>query len=226
MKNKHIDNVVLTALLLGFLTNFLWERIVSPISNIIIEKLITISNNYTTIYSSYLYKKVSTGQYGNESLYSFIFVFLFFILINIYKASKNIENGVKILQSLDSQDINKLNKVYLFIYNILKRFHFRKNTSLKKNKPTHEYVIGATLISTLSMYIIMIFSLYFMSETIFIKQKSTEILTNIEIVAPYVTDTELKKYKSSFLTIETQNDYTKLNEALSRIALKHNLQLK
>lgn len=78
MKNKHIDNVVLTALLLGFLTNFLWERIVSPISNIIIEKLITISNNYTTIYSSYLYKKVSTGQYGNESLYSFIFVFLFF----------------------------------------------------------------------------------------------------------------------------------------------------
>lgn len=226
MKNKHIDNVVLTALLLGFLTNFLWERIVSPISNIIIEKLITISNNYTTIYSSYLYKKVSTGQYGNESLYSFIFVFLFFILINIYKASKNIENGVKILQSLDSQDINKLNKVYLFIYNILKRFHFRKNTSLKKNKPTHEYVIGATLISTLSMYIIMIFSLYFMSETIFIKQKSTEILTNIEIVAPYVTDTELKKYKSSFLTIETQNDYTKLNEALSRIALKHNLRLK
>lgn len=152
--------------------------------------------------------------------------FFFFILINIYKASKNIENGVKILQSLDSQDINKLNKVYLFIYNILKRFHFRKNTSLKKNKPTHEYVIGATLISTLSMYIIMIFSLYFMSETIFIKQKSTEILTNIEIVAPYVTDTELKKYKSSFLTIETQNDYTKLNEALSRIALKHNLRLK
>jgi hypothetical protein len=49
---------------------------------------------------------------------------------------------------------------------------------------------------------------------------------NIEIISPYVSDIEYKKFKSDFHTIQCSRDYEDLAQALQSIADAHSIPLK
>lgn len=51
-------------------------------------------------------------------------------------------------------------------------------------------------------------------------------LNNIEIVAPYITDTEYKQLRSDFFQMDSKSDFESIIRELASIAEEHNLQLK
>ena len=55
---------------------------------------------------------------------------------------------------------------------------------------------------------------------------STKARTNIEIVAPYISDQEYKQLKSDFFTIKNKSDYDNLQNTLNMISDEHSLDLK
>lgn len=56
--------------------------------------------------------------------------------------------------------------------------------------------------------------------------KSVTMLTNIEIVAPYISDHDYKQLKSDFYLIETREDYIALQSRIESIARKKLTQLR
>ena len=50
-------------------------------------------------------------------------------------------------------------------------------------------------------------------------------ITNIEIVAPYITDMDYKQLRSEFFQMDSKSDYEDLVNKISTIAEFHNLQL-
>lgn len=51
-------------------------------------------------------------------------------------------------------------------------------------------------------------------------------ITNIEIVAPYITDVKYKQLRSDFFQVDSKSDYESLVEDITAIAEENNLQLK
>lgn len=60
----------------------------------------------------------------------------------------------------------------------------------------------------------------------FASTTARDTLNNIEIVAPYITDTEYKQLRSDFFQMDSKSDYESIVKELTSIAEKHNLQLK
>jgi hypothetical protein len=65
-----------------------------------------------------------------------------------------------------------------------------------------------------------------MGKTIFVKNTIIDTLNNIEIVSPYISDTEYKTLKSQFYSMDGEDDYIILAENLHSIADNNNISLR
>lgn len=87
------------------------------------------------------------------------------------------------------------------------------NSSLN-NSSKEKFFDNAGFLIFLAAYII--FHAYYL-KSVMIFSTGTETMKKIEIVAPYIEDTEYKKFKSQFYTIECWKDYEQLDQQLDSL---------
>ncbi len=95
-----------------------------------------------------------------------------------------------------------------------------KIEALRSRSVYHYIFFGAI---TFIAYILLI---YAYARTTFVNGKITSMMNNIEIISPYISDTEYKHFKSSFHLIKNKDDYDNLYSQLEQIASIYSIELK
>lgn len=188
MKNKKLkDSIIIVPMIV---TAF-WERLFSPGFDIFMNYLLSFGNNFITHISNLIYTRIAKGVYINISYYIFIILMSVIVVIflfntyNVYKC--NIKKSCNENDEIIEIDNNKKDKN-----------KFEKIISLPKVK------FGLSLFYSIS---IICFYLFFLLMTNFINNTITNITNSIEILSPYISDSEYKMLKSQFYTMESRNDY-------------------
>ena len=180
---------------------------------------------------------MSTGQYSDYySSLTFVLVFSLFTsivfmafkdLYDYYREQSNVEKTLNnipveelhITEAASEEEIKSLKKAVDHTAALIE-----SSRSLSHKRKT-SYKIKSAL---LGVFLILSYVFYFvfMSKTSYIINTGTRLLSNIEIVSPYISDIEYKQLRSDFFSMSSRNDFDELNSALSEYADEFGIDLK
>ncbi len=224
--------------LFGALLAFIVGKVFDPIFEYLYTLFLSLGGSFVTYISDSTYRKISDGFTDQTTLYIFNITVIACIygLTTIFISTKHIfqSNETSAVSSESNHHSEKLEHAMPEDLPQLIEYAEKLKIQLEVQKRQLEKIESRRKrfnnfmdISTRIWIIITIIVLYFnYSSSVFINNKITAMTNNIEIVSPYVSDTEYKKFKSDFHTIQCRRDYEDLEQTLQSIADAHAITLK
>lgn len=203
-KKSSKKNFIITTLLLGFLQTLLWESVISPLCNKIFSFA---SKLFSYIQSSYLDNLYATISLGHQNQYSHFVclcvccILFLFIMLNICNI---------IYEQRETPGFSFINKL-----------------TILRIEQIENYPKWLLILEPLILLLVLYLALFFnIGKNAYITRTVSTSLANIEIVSPYVTDTEYKTLKSEFYSMDSKEDYDTFCSHLEEISTVHNIDLK
>lgn len=230
---KKIKKYILPAIPAVILT-FILSKILNPMFEFLYSVFLKIGSFFISSFSDSTYKSISNGYSEKPSLTvlyytSLIIMVILFMFISwrnyvhmdlIISISKLKEKCNKSIQqdsiSDTKTDYNDILSELAATSKELENFQNNVNASYKK------YSIILIFLSTILVFLL----IFFYGQQVFINNSITKILSNIEIVSPYISDTEYKYLRSTFYSISNKEDYESLLYTLEEIADANSISLK
>lgn len=215
---KEKTNRIITLILIPLLITALWEKLLGPLFDIFINWLSTFGGKFLQAFIDLIYTYVATGRPVDTSRYLFM-ILASFILIEITTVSSKNIKSYKNLVTRQNELINPTDNKPIV----------PAKKELTDSEKINDMVKHAKIYSWLSMIISVCYwamYLVFMMSAGYINNTITKLTNNIEIVAPYIEDSEYKLLKSSFYSMDSSDDYHSLVTELNRIAEINGIELK
>lgn len=222
MKNTK-GNHVFTLIIIPLLVTAFWEKMLGPIFDIVINGLSDFGSQFVQVILDLIYSRIAWGKYVDFSFYIFVFGISYCLSLVLgianseikdYKKALNLQKKIysnntdsKVDLSKEELQEDKKESLETEVNNLVKRT--RKNSRI--------FIV--LTIASYFVYFIFILGAQYINDTI------TKITNNIEIVAPYIEDSEYKALKSSFYSIKCSDDYRSLNDCLNYIAEANGIEL-
>lgn len=99
-------------------------------------------------------------------------------------------------------------------------------TSILPNKDNEESPRNLSALVWLCLGHFVFIGMFLTGQHAFTESRAIKLNSNIEILSPYVTDTDYKMLKSKFRSIDSKDSYDLLNDELDILAKVHGLKLK
>ena len=214
-KKEPFQNTIVGILLLGIIGSALWEKVISPLSTFLFLKISNLLSVLFTDWNNSLYTKISNSYYDRASVSMFLFVYglVFGVFFALSLKSTPLFKKLTVLLTLDKNDEDDT------LPEIQKSS--TSSTSVKKKQN-----IVANFCTYLTVLILFIFVAFNAGEISYTEYTKSAILSNLEIVSPYIEDNEYKTLKSNFHSMDCEDDFINLVQELSEIATEYNLELK
>lgn len=225
---------------------FLWilcDKILGPNWDHIVNSIINFFASISTPFSNAIYHSIS---YGFHESFGLTFYLVFYSvgiivaivwyyhftcytneLMNDYNSISSINKLEAVSDKLISllskdgitgEEINEI-KQELDTISVTDKSSNKDSVLKKPNVRLRRVASTALLVTLIFLYG------YIMVTSTFINSCQTSTLHTIEVVSPYVSDTEYKQFKSDFYLIRNKHDYDALQLKLKTIAKKHNINL-
>lgn len=226
----------------GAVLAFLIEKALSPVLEFLYSQFLKTGTLFINNFSDSVYQSISNGFSDQSSitvLHLLVIViycgllFFFFFIDNLSKSSfqeydemlKRLDKEHNLLSSycvakLESE-APKENPSDL-INEILQMKEHVKTLYEDSKKSAKRFILFFRI--SILLLICLLFFVY--GREIFINSAITRVTCNIEIVSPYVSDSEYQKLKSDFYQIKNESDFNNLCDKIDTIADTHSLHLK
>lgn len=199
MSNKLKKTLV--GFFLFLLGNFSWQYFFAPMLDPIFGSFFNSKNPILMEYIDFVYSVVSRGTSGNgESLFVHNFILIGIVIYLCFNAS------------------SFLKSLHLEINDAISSGNHTTNAVNKKKFQFWSFLFISIIISLSSVWVSL------QSNYVFSVQVTT--LNNIEVVSPYIPDSEYKRLRSAFYSMNSRDDYNNLVSKINRYAQKYNLSLK
>ncbi len=227
----------------GAVLAFLIGKILNPVLEIAYFYFLQIGNYFIKSFSDSVYKNISNGFAEQSSLailYLCIILFVFLLEL-LYVGLSTFRNSI--LQKYDDleESINDMERMLSEKRNLPEQANshteenlddlLAQNKNLKKE--LHESYENYKKDSTKKLSLLKIclvfsalFLLFIYGKQVFISSAIAKTTSNIEIISPYITDTEYKQLKSRYHSISSKSDFDSLTATLNEIATEHSIVLK
>lgn len=217
MKKEKINQVI-TLILIPLLITALWEKLLGPLFDIFINWLSAFGGEFMQAFIDLIYTYVATGRPVDTSRHLFMILASFILLELTRISSKNIKSYKNLVTRQNELTNPTENKPMI-----------PAKKELTDSEKINDLVKHAKIYSWFGMtisicYWVMYF--VFMTSVGYINNTITKLTNNIEIVAPYIEDSEYKLLKSSFYSMDSADDYQSLVTELNRIAEINGIKLK
>lgn len=207
---KPSKKTAISALLIGILGTAIWEKILSPLCTFIYIKLSSLIDSFSVTFSNHTYIEIAKG-YNDSIIVDFLYYLCIFFMALFIIAFQYIYffKRQKMMLSIRERysTIEKKNEIQ------------KTSMELKQN-----YIFSMCII--LSFLLLMTFFMYWIGNLTFINNCKSSSLCNLEIISPYVSDTEYKHLRSNFYSIQTKEDYESFTNTIKEIGEKYSLNLK
>lgn len=222
-KESSLIHEIFIALITTILSTLIISWFINPLTNWLFPKILKIMESFASPFVDLTYQKAATLTFERTGLLNLVlsitcicYLFLFSICLLSFKKDR-LRNEI--------DDISAIVKP---------RSHFRTDEeSLSQLKESHKYLCKLlriykkmSVLLYISMILVVISMIFCEMTQIYEVSLSTKARTNIEIVAPYISDQEYKQLKSDFFTIKNKSDYDNLQNTLNMISDEHSLDLK
>lgn len=215
---KEKTNHITTLILIPLLITALWEKLLGPLFDISINWLSTFGGKFLQSFLDLIYTYVATGRPVDTSRYVFMLLASLLLVEMTMISSKSIKSYKKLvtrqnelLNPTDNKPMVPAKKELTALEEI--------NDIVKRAK-TYSWLSIVISVCYWTMYLVFMASIGYINDTI------TKLTNNIEIVAPYIEDSEYKLLKSSFYSMDSSDDYHSLVTELNRIAEINGIELK
>ena len=247
-----IDKKTITVGIATVLGTLILEKIFNPVLELIYSTFLKIGNSVMSSFSDSVYQRISEGYSEQSAQFVIYLLVIFFVLIlSVVKsyfetiAAERMENYDAVEKACDSipktsasedmlvltsLDANQLQQTIKDLTAKCDDMHCeletqKQNLKLIAQKSKKSLKKFISLIKV-SIYFLMFLLVFMYGKQLFINSCITKTMCNIEIVSPYVDETEYRRFKSEFHLIESRDDYDALHSKLSSIAEKYELKLK
>lgn len=246
------DKKTITVGIATILGTLILEKIFNPVLEWIYSAFLKIGNSVVSSFSDSVYQKISEGYSEQAAQFViYLLVIAFVLILTVAKSyfqtitderledydavEKACESITKTSDSEDTLDLASLDIDHL--QQTLKELTAKyddthcelevqkqklKQIAQKSKKNLKKFI---TLIK-ISIYSLMFLLVFMYGKQLFINSCITKTMCNIEIVSPYIDETEYRRFKSEFHLIENRNDYDALHSKLNAIATNYELELK
>ncbi len=215
---KEKTNRIITLILIPLLVSALWEKLLGPLFDVFINWLALFGNEFLQFFIDSIYICIATGRPIDISRYLFMILASYILIDLTAVSSKNIKS-YKNLVTKQNELINPTdNKPVVPAKKELT--DSEKMNQMVKDVKRISWILTAITLCYWVMYFVFMMSVEYIDNTI------TELTNNIEIVAPYIEDSEYKSLKSSFYSMDSSDDYHSLVAELNRIAEINGIKLK
>lgn len=205
--------------IIGVILAFIAEKLLSPLCEFLFALFLGIGGGLIKAISNMTYRQISNG-YDESGVRLIIYILVVATLAVAYIAFFNVKKrkddilakvslGEKTAESSEENTQNSSKTDPADTIEVL-----RKNIS-------RDFVIFSISIIICISALLFTYMQYTYSNSII-----TKTTNNIEIVSPYISDLEYKQLKSDFHTLESADDYKKLQEKLQTIAESNDIKLK
>ncbi len=236
-KSKLLTIESIQSLIIGTIIAFFVGKIFDPILTYLFSAFLNIGGGFIKYVSDSTYQQISNGFSEQSSMLILYVLYLSswgligYIMSSIKIAYKSYTNRINDLEqklnlehnvsgeSPNSFETISIEQSQKSIEEDKNKIQKEINSMRKKNRIEFSIVI-LFLVTTFS------FLVFSYSRVSFINKKITILTNNIEIVSPYISDSEYKKLKSDFHSIKNSDDYSNLLSGLNVIADKQSLKLK
>lgn len=236
---------------IGILLTFVLAKFLNPVFEFFYSSLLGIKGSLINSISDSTYKQISKGFSEQESMFilyclfisaCYLFLYILEKLRSTYSAY--IDSISSLEQSAKTAPPSKVNDSECQIPETLEQIELYTEDLKQKYKELkllHEETKSKVIQSTsrirkkakreLMLYIGMMFMVFVAfsfayGRQAFINNKITKVTNNIEIISPYINDTDYKILKSEFYSINSADDYKKLTNKISDFADSHSIVLK
>lgn len=239
MDKKNSDNKkffskgTIRATIIGTILAIIFEKLLNPICEFLFSIFLSIGGSFIKYISNMTYRNISDGFAEKDSLFLMYVVVVSFGTLAGYATSKLKERRNAIIQGIEALEgsLKAFNDEHSeSSYNDSKVIHKTKEINVKneiqKISDEKMTVKRAYLILSSLFYIVAAFLLFLYAQHSYSNAIITKTTNNIEIVSPCISDLEYKQLKSDFHTLESADDYNKLQEKLQTIAENNDIKLK
>ncbi|MEY8265132.1 hypothetical protein AALA79_01945 [Lachnospiraceae bacterium 64-25] len=210
-KNIFNKENLIMVVIIPILISAIWEKFLSPFLDFVMDKFLFVFNKIFTNFSNNIYKEISYGVIDKYSpiIFSIIMGCLCaYALVTTSEAHRLYKKSIqKFVYKKSSNDTYEAfdESEYSFV--------------IQKSKFFYRFTIFIAIIAH-------IFTFFYLAKNAYIRENSLKLTCNIEIVSPYVSDSEYKQLKSSFHSMQSRSDYEELVDTLKAIGEKYELNLK
>ncbi len=209
--NKKSLNPFVSLIFLPLLISAVWEKILSPLFDRVLEGILSISNSLFTSISNHIYTEISNGVMDRYSSVVCSCLFGAFCAVTLFSLSNSYELYQSTLLDTSSDDASKNdsddNEQELTLYQFAK----------------YKFLFSSSIIFAVIAHL---FCLAFLTQQSYVTETALKLTNNIEIVSPYVSDLEYRQLKSEFHSMQSRSDYDNLVLKLDSIGSENHLRLK
>lgn len=215
MKIEISTKSVIFAIATGFVACILWE-ICQPLFQKIFHLILSFTEVVTQSYSDKIYSEISLGFHESTSvsLFNSALFCLGLVALSLYR---------KILKTL-TQKLNCLDETHIAEHCV----PIKEKSENTLTAERHRLIKKRRLFLLIFIFCIFLFigMIYNMWESYYINQTQANTLANIEIVSPYISNSEYQQLKADFYSIDSKSDYDSLCSTLLDIAETNSANLK
>ena len=233
----------------GCVLSYLLAKIFDPLLEFLYSKFLEIGTLFIASFSDSIYKKISNGFSEQPSillLYSLVYIFILLWFVAYTSSLHRSDSTRRDFINMKELNLTTIKRCQEILNMQQKESADHSGDDNCKTTPSELLQECQQLDKTLSDLIkehdkdrkycfivgcifYLIFSFYLISsyaQHSFINSIVTKTTNNIEIVSPYITDSDYKQLKSTFHSIESKEDYDVLTEKLQHIADENSIKLK
>lgn len=237
IKNKLLSTESIPTLIISTILAFIVGKVFDPILTYFYAIFLNIGGGFIKYISDSTYRQISNGFSEQSSM-----LVLYILYLSAWGAFGYISSSLHIAHKLYINHINELEQKLNLGQNIPVEgsdgFEISCNEQIQDSTENNKNEIQSEInslrnkvkkdffITILPLIACMLFLMFTYSKTSFINKKITVLTNNIDIVSPYISDSEYKKLKSDFHSINDSDDYFSLLSRLNAIADKNSIKLK
>jgi len=187
---------VVVTIVLGAIGSGLWERVLAPLFDNLVQYTNYLMNMCSNIYKDSVYREVGNGfrEYSSVTMHTLI---LMVMPMSYWFAT------LQIRKLLRSESDDKLSSKFASFLVSKKGYY-------------------SLLLLTISLSIAIFISI---AKIIYVNEVITYSFRSLNIVAPYLPDQEIENLKSRFYSIQSASDFYAFNERLLAVANKDHVHL-
>lgn len=225
----------------AFVLTFIFSKVLNPVLELLYSSFLNLGSFFIKSFSDSTYRTISHGYSELPSLWILYFLPIILMMIflvleklrefqfhkfldSIYelKAQNNAclkkTNDATETDSISDEEknINDILSELVETKNYLDNLEINVNNSNKKRSFILKFVTGFLIFIMIFLY----------AQQSFVNTAITKALSNIEIVSPYISESEYRHLKSDFYSINNHEDYDLLINTLEEIADANSINLK
>lgn len=224
---KYINKSTIIATIIGILLTYFFTKILDPVCEMFYSIILDIGDSIFTSFSNSTYRAIADGL-SEQGSYTILYIM--FILVSMYagnllgqsdaiyrancKEYERLETKIKFLSTPCDSEIQKSPTP-----TFEEQLEGQKNTINKLKKSN----VLFHKLSKIGIIILIVLFAFLYSRQNFIHAKSVAALNSIEIVSPFISDSEYKHFKSRFYLIQNKQDYESLIDEIHSIMIDNNI---